>query len=461
MKKLLTWLLGLATIGGAVVFGLSKYQAPTTTNQFRTVALERGDLVVTVGATGTVEPEEVVDIGAQVLGRIKELGVDPAGTKNGATSPRHVDYGTEVEEGMLLAQIDPALYQAQFDQAKASVDNAKANILQLEAKLMQADAEWQRAERLKSLKITSIRPPVLSNTASSEVGSEGAEQIQIKGISDADHVLAKANYNMAKANIEIGKAQLAQAAATLSQAETNLSYTVIRSPVKGTIIDRRVNVGQTVVSAMNAPSLFLIARDLRRMQVWASVNEADIGRLKAHMPVHFTVDAFPDEIFRGEVAQIRLNASMTQNVVTYTVVISADNSDLKLLPYLTADVQFEVQQRKDVWKVPTAALRFKPLPEQVAATSHGDEVPSSDPKRAILWTQADDGKTVAAIPVTVGISDGSMTEVSGNGLRKGLEFVVGEVEEDAASAEGRSPFAPPKIPRSRASGAAAKEGPKP
>lgn len=452
MKKLFFWLLGLGVVIGATVLGVGMLQNASHKSVFHTIGLERGNLLVTVGATGTVEPEEVVDVGAQVVGRIQELGPDLAATTTGARGLRRVDYGTEVEEGMLLARIDPALYRAQFEQAQASVDNARANILQLEAKLMQADAEWQRAERLKSLNISSIRPRALT----SQVGAEDPGQLPIKGISDADHVLAQANYRMAKANIEVGKAQLAQATATLTQAETNLEYTVIRSPVKGTIIDRRVNVGQTVVSSMNAPSLFLIARDLRRMQVWASVSEADIGRLRVGMPVHFTVDAFPEEVFRGEVAQIRLNASMSQNVVTYTVVISVDNSDLKLLPYLTADVQFEVQERRDVWLAPAAALRFQPRPEQVGSAIKTGDLATVDAQGSVVWVTSQDGRTVVPIDVQAGISDGAMTEISGAGLHHDLQLVVGEAAGDESAAEGRSPFAPPRIPRSRSSTTPAK-----
>ena len=172
---------------------------------------------------------------------------------------------------------------------------------------------------------------------------------------------------MAKANIEVGKAAIAQQKSTLDLAETNLGYTMIKSPVEGTILDRRVNIGQTVVASLNAPSLFLIAKDLRRMQVWASVNEADIGGLKVGTPVSFSVDAFPNESFSGVVEQVRLNAKMTQNVVVYTVVVATDNADLKLLPYLTATLNFEIARREGVLTVPNAALRYEPPLELIAA----------------------------------------------------------------------------------------------
>ena len=171
---------------------------------------------------------------------------------------------------------------------------------------------------------------------------------------------------MAKANVGVDEAAIKQAQATLKQSQINLGYCKIKSPVKGTIVDRRVNVGQTVVSSLSASSLFLLAKDLTRIQVWASVNEADIGRIHPGVKVHFTVDAYPNEIFDGEVLQIRLNATMTQNVVTYTVVVTTENKEMKLLPYMTASLQFEIERHENVLKVPNAALRWKPRPKQIA-----------------------------------------------------------------------------------------------
>ena len=168
---------------------------------------------------------------------------------------------------------------------------------------------------------------------------------------------------MAVANVAVATAAIKANQAALNVAQTNLNYTVIKSPVRGTIIDRRVNIGQTVVASLNAPSLFLIAKDLRRMQVWALVNEANIGRIYTNMPVQFTVDAHPKDMFHGKVIQIRMNAQMTSNVVNYFVIIEADNPDGKLFPYMTASVSFEEPKRTDVLVVPNAALRWKPKSE--------------------------------------------------------------------------------------------------
>lgn len=424
-----------AVVGGAMFYASHITAGPPTV--FRTVEVKQGDLCSTITATGTVEPEEVVDVGAQVVGRIKSLGADPSDPQK----KRTVDFSSTVHEGTVLALIDDALYKAQVDQAAATLQRAKADLLQYQAKHLQAEQEWKRAE--------SLRP-------------KGA-------IADTDYDLAVANYKAAKANVAVGEAAIQQNAAALDLAKTNLNYTVIKSPVEGTIIARRVNIGQTVVASLNAPSLFLIAKDLRRIQVWASVNEADIGRVHLNMPVRFTVDAFPGEVFRGKVSQIRLNAASTQNVVTYTVVVATDNADGRLLPYLTANLQFEIEQRSNVLLVPNGALRWKPRKEQIAsargATDSEDKEPVRDansvdkPKAekpakehaegSHLWIPDDSGQ-VRPISVVVGPSDGSMTQVSGNQVKAGMKIVIGESGNgDTSGDETTNPFAPKMFGKKR------------
>jgi HlyD family secretion protein len=433
-------LLVAAIVGGLKLYG--DYQSASEQIVFRTALVERGDLVVTVSATGTLQPEEVIDVGAQVVGRIDEFGLDPRGETDPAFAGKRVDYRSEVEEGTILAVIDDAVYVAQRNQAKAALERAKADLIQFEAKLSQTDAEWQRAQRLRNLSLKGIS------------GGDKSEGVQIRGISDADYILAKANFEVSKANIEVGKAAVAQQQSTLDLAETNLSYTVIKSPVKGTIIDRRVNIGQTVVASFNAPSLFLIAKDLRRMQIWASVNEADIGELKVGTPVSFTVDAFPNDSFRGLVEQIRLNASMTQNVVIYTVVIATENPDLKLLPYLTANVNFEIARRDGVKTVPNGALRYRPRieivsPQAVASAKTSAGIPQKgDDGRGIVWVRRAGG--LEPVEVELGVSDGSRTEIVSDELEAGVEVVTGEQAAGAAE-QVNNPFAP-KMPRSRPRG---------
>ena len=302
----------VAVAGGGAAYFISDSLNADPRPNLQVAAIVRGDLVTTINATGTVEPEEVINVGAQVAGKIESFGRDPH------DPTKQVDWGTEVEEGTVLAVIDPTLYKAQVDQVAASLAEAKADVLQLQAKADQAEQEWKRAQSLKPM----------------------------KAIADTDHDLAKANCLVAKANVEVGKATIQRCEAVLTMAKANLDYTVIKSPVKGVIISRRVNIGQTVVAALNAPSLFLMAKDLRKMQIWASVNEADIGRIRPGQPVHFTVDAYPEQTFEGKVLQVRLDAQTSQNVVTYTVVVTTDNSDGQLLPYLTANLKFEVDRQR-------------------------------------------------------------------------------------------------------------------
>jgi len=413
MKKAVILLILIGVIGGGAAY-YAKHSAADSTTYFRTAEITRGELLSTISATGTVEPEEVVNVGAQVAGLITEFGPDP----NSPT--KLIDYGSVVEKDTLLAKIDPTSYEAAFEQAEAALENSQANLMQLEAKYEQTEQEWKRAE--------SLRP-------------RGA-------IADTDYDTALANYKAAKANVAVGKATIRQNKAALQIAKTNLGYTMIKSPVRGVILARRVNIGQTVVASLNAPSLFLIAKDLRRMQVWASVNEADIGQIKVGMPVRFTVDAHSGKLFHGKVTQIRMNATMTQNVVTYTVVVTTDNTNGLLLPYLTANVQFEIDHRTNVLRAPNAAMRWKPQTSQIAPdmrdavagkTSKKDgDSSEAEQERGNLWVASEAG-VVRPIEVLIGRSDGLMTEVSGAGVKEGLRVVVGEETSTVGADTGATP----------------------
>src|SRR5579859_3840709 len=319
-KMLVTVISVLALVIGAGAWW--RHVRSASRMSFRTAPVKRGDLIVNISATGTVEPEEVVDVGAQVAGQIISFGRD----KNG----NPIDYGSVVEEATILAQIDDSVYaadvalaRAQLEQDKAAEVSASASLAQTNAKLVQAEADWKRTEELVHSKLVPL------------------------STYDSD----KANYEVAKANVAVAEAALAQAKAStvqaeamLSKAQRNLDFCTIKSPVEGVIIDRRVNIGQTVVSSLNTPSLFLIAKDLTKMQIWVAVNEADVGRIVPGTPVTFKCDAFPGREFEGTVGKVRLNATMTQNVVMYTVEVNADNADRVLLPYLTANVRFLVQK---------------------------------------------------------------------------------------------------------------------
>jgi HlyD family secretion protein len=429
-------LLGLAAFA---VFWYQR-QGNRDAEAFRTVAVKRGELMATISATGTVVPEEVVDVGAQVAGKIVAFGKD----KN----DKIIDYGSAVEQGTVLAQIDDALYaadvaqaRAQLQQAKAGLQRAEADLGQLQAKLFQTERDWRRTRKL---------------------GPSDA-------LSQSDYDAALSAYEIAKANVAVGKVAIVQARDAVSEAEAslrrveqNLDYCTIKSPVKGVIIDRRVNIGQTVVASLNAPSLFLIAKDLKRLQVWVAVNEADIGSIRPGQPATFSVDAYPGQVFQGEVGKVRLNATMTQNVVTYTVEVTTDNSDGRLLPYLTANVKFLVSERHQVLLAPNAALRWTPQSEQVAPQSRGDAGLSGErASRAnsateeasregqvgrVVWIP--EGRFVRPVPVRIGVSDGTSTEVQGDELQEGTPVVIGEQQKPSGSTAYTSPFTPQLFRRS-------------
>jgi HlyD family secretion protein len=395
---------------------------------FVTAAIKRGSVTSTIAAAGTIEPVEVVDVGAQVAGQISAFGTDKSG--------KPIDYRSVVAAGDVLAKIDDSLYAAdlavakgQLEREKAGELSARANLEETKAKLTLAEAEWKRMQTLSATKVASR----------------------------ADHDTAESNYNVAKATIGVATAALAQAKANTLQSEAavnkaqrNLDFCTIRSPVNGIIIDRRVNIGQTVVASLNAPSLFLIAKDLRNLQIWVAVNEAEVGRLKPGMPARFTCDAFPGREFRGAVGKVRLNAAMTENVVTYTVEVDTENPDQILLPYLTANVRFILANESNALLVPNAALRWMPsslanVAPWYRANASIDDPPSDsaekkgDSGEGTIWVKT--GRFVSAVQVKIGPSDSANTVVSAADLREGQLVVTGETA-TAAQTEAKNPFLP-------------------
>jgi len=373
--------------------------------QFETSKVEKGKVVAKVTASGLLSAIVTVQVGSQVSGRIAAL---------------YADWNSPVKKGQLIAKIDPALYQASVDQARANLAAAQGNLAKARVQAVDARRQYTRQKELAARKLNA----------------------------QADLDTAQANADAADAQVAALEGTVAQTRAALRSAEVNLAYTNIVSPTNGTVISRNVDVGQTVAASLQAPTIFVIAEDLSKMQVDTSVAEADVGRLRAGMPASFTVDAYPGEVFRGKVRQVRNAPQTVQNVVTYDAVIDVDNPDFKLKPGMTANVTFIYAEKDDVLKVPNAALRFRPPPAMLDAAKGGNGPsgprpggtgaaaaagagggggglragaaggrPGEAPDRRTVWTLAAD-KPVPQ-KVKTGISDGSFTEVVEGDLKAG------------------------------------------
>jgi HlyD family secretion protein len=355
----------LALAGGAYLYMHGKNAKPAA-DRYRMAEVMRGDLVRNVSANGTLNPVVLVNVGTQVSGVVKAL---------------HVDYNQKVKAGQILLELDPSLLKAQIAQTSANVTRAQAAL-----RLAQTQAVRQH-DLLKR------------------------DYVARQDVDQADDVVAGA------------RAQLAVAQAQLVRDQTNLAYSVIRSPVSGTVIDRSVDVGQTVAASFQTPTLFKIGQDLSKMQIDTSVAEADVGGIKVGQSALFTVDAFPDRNFAGKVRQIRLNPTSQQNVVTYDVVVSVDNPDFVLLPGMTAYVNIEIDRRNNALLVPNAALRFKPTEEKDKAA----EKPRRPTGSAVYVLQS--GKPVA-VKLQPGLTDNKQTVVVSGNLAVGNQVIVGDKQAD-------------------------------
>jgi HlyD family secretion protein len=359
---------------------------------FETAAAARGPLVARVTATGTLSPLVEVQVGSQVSGRIQEL---------------LVDFNSPVRRGQVIARIDPRLFETEVARARANLAAAEAAVLRAGADLTDARLKHERAAGLFARGM-------------------GAK-------ADADTALA--TYQAAQAAVSSARASREQAQAALAQAETNLGYTTIQSPIDGVVISRDVDVGQTVAASLQAPTLFTIAEDLRKMEVHTHVAEADVGRLQPGMTVEFGVDAWPAERFHGVVKEVRYAPETVQNVVTYDAVVVVDNEELKLRPGMTAEVLFQVEQREDALLVPNAALRFVPPAELLATVDAPPDEAGSAASR-VLWVLADGAPK--PVRVQVGITDGRHTEVSGGAIAAGDQVITGM--DSGAGADRRPGF---------------------
>lgn len=364
-------LLAILIAGGYFLYPMIGKKSPD--QKFRTMKVERGEISSIVTATGTINPVTTVLVGSQVSGTIKGL---------------HADFNSRVREGEVIAQIDPAIFEAQVEQGRANVLNAQANLLNAQANLKNAQANLSKAEiAVVDTKRTLERNrELIERKVIAQATLDTAQTNYDTAI--AQREVARAQLESARFQVESNKAQVEQARAGLKVSETNLKYTTIRSPVNGIVISRNVDVGQTVAASLQAPTLFTIAKDLTQMQVDTNVSEADIGRVAKGQDATFTVDAYPEKTFRGKVSEIR-NAPITiQNVVTYDVVVQVDNSDLRLKPGMTANVSVQIEHKENILKIPNSALRFRPesaKKEETGKTNNRkQEAPSSDKGRDVL-----------------------------------------------------------------------------
>jgi len=368
------WLLGAAVLACVVVavVWIAPWRSPAVV--YQTAPLRYADITETVSANGTLNPVTVVNVGTQVSGTVQAI---------------NVDFNSRVKAGEVLLRLDPTLFKAQVAQSRAAVQSAEAN-------LFLAQANESRGRTMQK-----------------------------------DGYVTKADLDQLVAARKAAAAQLAVAKAQLQHDEANLSYTVIRSPIDGVIINRVVDVGQTVAASFQTPTLFQIGQNLKKMQIDATVDEADIGQIKTGERARFTVDAFPDKRFMGAVTQVRLNPTTVQNVVTYDVVIQVDNPEEKLLPGMTAYVDIVVKEHKHVLVVPNAALRVSLGPGAPKPQAQGAG-------QGVIYV-LEEGKP-RAVTVRTGISDSRNTEVAAGGLKAGDEVVVAAGTGRTATTRSRSMF---------------------
>src|SRR6266478_2347836 len=378
MRRVLS-LLVVAALAGAGVWAYLYTQSIGNVPKYRLSQVERGPLTAAVSATGNLNAVITVQVGSQVSGQIKEL---------------LVDFNSVVKKGQIIARIDPQIFAAQVNQAKADVETAKAAVLNQAATVetAKADAAQAYSKRIfdrnaelfkRQLIAQADRDTAQANYEQAVAQSDSARASEKALAAQIDSNLAQ--LRVQEAGLKSARAQVDQKTAALAQAQANLDYTTIRAPVDGVVVSRAVDVGQTVAASLQAPTLFTIAQDLTKMQVETSVDEADIGRVKLEDRTSFTVDAFPGQPFVGIVTQIRKAAQIVQNVVTYTVVISVDNPGGRLLPGMTANVKLVYAEKPSVLKVPNAALRFRPAGADagpVGSTRGQGGVPSAGPPAA-------------------------------------------------------------------------------
>ncbi|MDP2794646.1 MAG: efflux RND transporter periplasmic adaptor subunit [Sulfurisoma sp.] len=397
----LVLLLILAVLLAAGFGGYRTFGGSNARPAWKLAKVESGPLTAVVSATGTLNPVVSVQVGSQVSGQVVET---------------HVDFNSEVKAGQLIARIDPENFQHRVRQGEADLDAARAAVAVGQAEAIRARVNLDEARRDFDRKKLLVEKNFISP----------AERDKARSALDASHALLQ----VAQAQERNSAALVRQREAQLAQARVDLSRTAIRSPVDGVVVKRSIEPGQTVAASLQAPELFVIARNLADMQVEAAIDEADIGRVRVGQKTTFTVDAFPGRTFEGAVRQVRKAALVVSNVVTYTVVISAANPELTLLPGMTANVRIVTAEKDKVLKVANAALRFKPPKDEknggksASGQGGGRGEPGKGAGGGRVFILDGEGKP-KAVPVKTGLSDGAMTEIVGGELAEGTDVIVG------------------------------------
>jgi HlyD family secretion protein len=411
MKKKVLLVLAVVAVVTASVTAFYRGSGSQDGPKLTTTTVTRGSVVQAVEATGTLEAVTTVDVGTQVSGTIKAL---------------YADYNSQVRKGQVIAQLEPSLFDTQVEQARATVQRLQAEVDAARVQVEDTRVKLKRAHELS------------------------AKQL----IPATDLETAEANARQAEASLKAAQAQVVQGRASLRNNEVNLGHTTIKAPIDGIVISRSVDVGQTVAASMSAPTLFVLAQDLRQMQVNARVDESDIGRIERGQQVEFRVDAHPDDTFTGTVKQVRLEPVIEQNVVSYVTVIDVPNPELKLKPGMTANVTIEIARADDILRVPNAALRFRATTE--VFTALGQQAPETRAaggpgaaRGAGVWV-VHDGR-LARVPVEPGINDGTTTAVPAGMLQEGAQVVTAIAAQPTASASqgSGSPLLPQRPTRTR------------
>jgi HlyD family secretion protein len=428
--KILTkrWLWVIGVLLGVAVLAAFVVTRPKPV-QYTTVKVSKGDLRDEVQATGTINAVTTVQVGSQVSGTIAEIGAD---------------FNSKVKKGQVIARIDPSLFQGALLQAQADLANAQANVTAARANLAKAQATAvqgkQDYDRTVSLTQAGVVPQQQLDAA--------------KATYDSDVAMV----NASQAALVQAQAQSKQKAAAVTVAQTNVSNCIIRAPIDGTVIARSIDVGQTVAASLQAPTLFTIAQDLTKMQVYTNTDESDVGMIKSGQKVEFRVDAFPKQTFTGSVQEVRMNATTVQNVVTYNTVVSFDNPEMKLFPGMTAYVTIPVATANDVIEAPNAALRYKPDMSSAEIQAAMQKIGAAGGRRAggqqsgssnvaTLWKLAADN-TLQPVLVKTGITDHTNTEIAQvlkGDLQPGEQLVTGKMggsAPQAAKSTSSSPLTP-------------------